>query len=768
MARRAEGASGDSRYLFRFGVTALLLISGTLVLVLFVLPQRYVLSSGFRESGMSFPIPAAPFVPVPVVLTAARVLPEPPPVIEPGPAELFWDDVTPLLDEQRYEEALPLFQEYLRDFPGDRDARREYAITLMAAGRAGAAVPELRRLLADGDDIERRLLLARTLRELGRTSEAAEEYAALVEARPDDVGLWLEWAQAHAWAEEYDTAAEVLRAALARHPDSVPIRVELARVEYSRNGLEAAATLLADLDEAALTAADALTLRDDLRAALAEPEIPPEPVVPPTLLEQALVAREADDFGRASELFEEALRESPDDRDIWQAYADLLEYELADLEGARGALLQVERLSEPDATLQFRLAQLDIWTERNQEARGRLLALLALTESDPEAAAAVSPADIHAMLGDLERWDGDRVAAARRYEAALDLDPSSRRARDGLTALEAEVARTLVEVEEPGVAGTSYAVADTDDFTRLDLGAEWVEVEDDWRWGGSAGNRWLDGRGLDGLAAESQQGIYVDLEAARWWRWGTLRSAGLFGAQRVRDDWDYSVGASLAHRGTGGRQTEIRVEHGPAYPVTATLQSALVGVVQDRVSVSHVRPLDERWSIAGTVSGAWLRTDLDSLPTARNESTLRLQGALSIGREMSETLTLGLSTQLTGYASAGPVVTDTVTSLEQRLFWDPRLAISAGPFARLSHELSPRWTASGSLGPGIAFIDERTSANWDIVPHVSAEAGLRREGARFWAALDFFFYQGQFDGYRMYGARLTLSARDWSRLGGAP
>jgi len=63
--QRAKKKARDLRYLLRFGGTAFLLISGTLVLVLFVLPQRYVLSSGFRESGISFPTPETPFVPVP-------------------------------------------------------------------------------------------------------------------------------------------------------------------------------------------------------------------------------------------------------------------------------------------------------------------------------------------------------------------------------------------------------------------------------------------------------------------------------------------------------------------------------------------------------------------------------------------------------------------------------------------------------------------------------------------------------------------------------
>jgi hypothetical protein len=38
-----------ARYPLKFGTAASLLISGTLVLVLYVLPERYVISAGFRE-----------------------------------------------------------------------------------------------------------------------------------------------------------------------------------------------------------------------------------------------------------------------------------------------------------------------------------------------------------------------------------------------------------------------------------------------------------------------------------------------------------------------------------------------------------------------------------------------------------------------------------------------------------------------------------------------------------------------------------------------
>jgi tetratricopeptide (TPR) repeat protein len=752
----------DSRYSLRFATTAFILIAGTLVLVLYVLPERYVLRPGFRESGMRFPNPSTPFAPLPVVPVAAFVLPEhtPPAVILPGPAERFWAEVMPLLETGRYADALPVMEEYLLGHPGDADARREFAVALLADGRMAQAVTELGRLLSAGNDPAQRLLLARTLREMGRTDESVAEYARLAEARPYDVPLWLEWAQAYAWAQRYAEAARVLELALTGDPTSVPLRVELARTYYASGQLADARSLLAPIDENALAAAGALALRNDILAALYVP--PPVPPTPSTTLEQALAAREADDFERARSLFQDALRQTPDDPGIWQAYADLLEYELADFEGARQALLEVERLGAPSAAVQYRLAQLDIWGGRMDEAERRLEGLLVALDAGGDAA--VTRADVEAALGDLRRWEGDRLGAARRYEHALATDLGNARARAGMAALDAEVARTLVEVEQPRVGGSAYSLADTDDFARVDLGGEWIEVGGPWVWGGTAGNRWIAGVALDGADAH-RQGAYLDLEAARWWRWGTLRTAVDFGVQRLRATLDPVFGASLGLRGQGGATSELRYERGPAYPIAVTLQSVLADVVQDRVSISHARPLGERWSLSATVDGAWLSADPDSV-TGASAGVGRAQGALTLGRALSPSLTLGVTTRAVTFSRAAPVTT-LPGGGSRRLFWDPSLVVAAGPYARLTRNLSADWSVTGTLGPGIAFIDERGGVGTDLVPHVSAEAGLRREGARYWTAFDVFYYQGQFDGYRTYGARLTLSARDFSSLGGA-
>ena len=245
-----------------------------------------------------------------------------------------------------------------------------------------------------------------------------------------------------------------------------------------------------------------------------------------------------------------------------------------------------------------------------------------------------------------------------------------------------------------------------------------------------------------------------------------MRTAVDFGAQKLRTDWEVSLGASLRHRGGGGAASELSYEHGPAYSLAVTLQSLLAQVVQDRFLLSHARPLGELWSASALLDGAWLRANPDSVSPGTDTGTGRIQGMLSLGRAVSPTWTLGLTGGSLVFTGAAPV-TALPGGGTRRLFWDPNLVVSIGPYAQLTRDLSTYWKVTGRLGPGVAFIDERGSAG-SLVPHVSAEAGVRREGARFWTAFDLFYYQGQFDGYRTYGARLTVSARDFSSLAPRP
>ena len=764
---RRPARKSDSRYFLRFAATATLLVAGTLVLVLFVLPRRYVLSSGFREGNLALPNPSIPFEPAdPLVIAALPPLPPSTEVVR-GPSELFWERVLPLLEQERFDEAIPVFASYLANYPGDLDVRREYGITLARGGYGERAIPVLESLLPVQGDRQLRLLLARTLRDIGNAAGAATLYAAILRSTPDDEEIVLEWARAHMGVEEYAQAESVLQSALEAIQGSVPIRIELARIYYYTNRLEDAEAILLSMSDEELASVDALQLREDVVAALTpppEPEVEPPP--PPTLLEQAVGAREDGDFTRASELYEAALADDPTDADAWQAYADFLQYALEDFEGALRALAEVERLyGGGGVELQYRMAQLEVWTDQSEVARTRLQALLVLMEEEAAArragalparaddpdAVIVTQADVMALLGDLDRWDGLRLPAVRSYEAALALDPTHERALEGLAILQADVDRQMVETEEPRIGVIAESLADTDDFRRLDLGGEWYGISGDWVWGTRSGARVLEGLDTGGGLDETR-GLFADFEGARWWRWGTVRTALHFGVQNVRDsELDVSIGLSGRFTGSAGRRTDLRIDHGPAFSATNTFQAIEVDVRQDRLFVAHARPVNELWSIAATGEVA----SLSHSGVPGSDRNLRLSAGASVGRSMSRSITLGLAVRGLSYMDASPSVG------AGALYWDPNSSLSVGPYAQVTRPLGTWWMFNARVNPGVAWIDERRVNGGELVPDLSASLGLRREGAQYLTRIEFFYGQGRFTGYRSFGVNIGFSARGW-------
>jgi tetratricopeptide (TPR) repeat protein len=758
---RNDRGPGGSFYPLKFGVAAIFLVSATLVLVLVVLPRRYVLSSGFRESGMNFPVNATPVSTGTLVQRAAppppRPLPEVDTTVREGPAEAFWNRVLPLLEEGRYEEALALFREYLGNYPGDRGVRREYAQTLFRAGYGDEAVAELASLLRTADEAEVRLLRARMLRDIGRVGEASTEYATLRSQGIMDSGLALEWAQALAWAERYDEAAEVLAWALSNDPDNASLKVELARVYYASGRLEEARAILSTLDAATLRRLDALRLRDDVDAALASgPEDTP---VPPTMLERAASARAAGDLEEADRLYRAILESNPDDRAAWQAYADLLEYDARDFAGALAALREVERLGGADAATQFRMAQLEVWNGETPSAQDRLKAILAqIQEEGPIVLPPVegtsrllTASRVEAILGDLARWEGDRDEAARRYEAALDSEPGNRQASEGLVALRRDVDVAIFEAEGPHVGSRGSTLRDTDEFLMADLGAEWLGAERDWVWSVFAGNRWLEGYDAQGAVA-SPSGLFAQAEGGRWWRWGTIRTAVQLGVESVRSgETDLSVGASAFFTDLGSYTLEAAVRHGPAYGRTATLQAAYADVTHDELRLTVTNQLSPLWSL--WAEGRLGRLETGALPGG-DSGSLRYEGALAVGRALAPGITLGISAQALGFRDPAP------DAGPRRMWWDPRLVLTAGPYARIERELDRVWTVTGRLSAGVAFMDERPTDGFSRVPQLSGDTGLRMRLDRFTTALEVFYLQTRFQGYHSWGARISFGLLD--------
>lgn len=753
----------DARYFLTFAGTAGLLISGTLVLVLYVLPQRYVLSSGFMEGSLNFPEPSVPFEPLAPRLVAAIPTPTVGETVR-GPAELFWERVLPLLAAERWDDAIGLFAIYLGSYPEDRGVRREYAITLTKAGYADRSIPILESLLSDGDDPTLRLLLARTLRDAGRVDEAGRHYRVLLAATPSDESLILEWAGALSWVERYGPAIDVLRAGLRELPGSAAIRSELARLLYLSGDLIGARDLLSGLTPEQLSAdASASILLETVVAELTPPPPPPEVIVEPTALERAVRAREEGRLDEAAALFRAALEADPDEIAAWQAYADFLQYERFDFGAALAALHEVERLDQTTSpALYYRLAQLHAWTGDLGASEDRLLRLIPILSaprtSDPTlvpAESGVDLADALALLGDVLRWQGDRSSAAARYAEALAEDPAHVEANAGVEALRADTRRTLIESELPGLGGIVESFADTDDFRRLDVGGAWRGIDGSWVWGTRSGARLLRGVDLSDASGELN-GAFVELEGGRWWGWGTLRTTLRLGAQTIRPSFtDLSVGATLRHSGEEGGRTDVDVDYEPAHISANTLQSAVGDVRQIRAVVTHNRPLSGPWSLSTAAEAASL--DHGAVATGRN---LRAAASASLGRSVGGGFSSGLSLRALGYSDAAP------TTTARPLYWDPELALAAGPFLQWQEAVGALWRVEARATPGVGLIRERISGDNQVVPDLSGTLRAVRDGARYRTLVEVTYGQGRFDGYRSFGLNLSFSARGWTGGGG--
>lgn len=745
----------DARYLLTFVGTAGLLLAGTLVLVLYVLPERYVLSSGFVEGNLNLPDPAIPFEAVDPRFIAAR--PAPPPadtVSVRGPGEIFWEQVIPLIDSEAWDDAIGLFALYLGSNPEDEGARREYAITLTKAGYAERAIPLFERLLANRGDAETRLLLARTLRDAGRVADASEHYAVLVDVSPNDEALRLEHAAALAWIEAYEEAIEVLLAGANENPGSVPIRAELGRVLYYSGDLAAAETTLAELTPAQRATAGASELYGTIVAERTPPVAEPAPEPEPTLLEQAIRAREEDRFPEADSLFQAAIDADPERADVWQAYADFRQYEQSDMAGALEALSAVERLEGGgDTALQLRMAQLEVWLDDLDAADGRLAGLAPLLETGPSTSTEL--ADLLALRGDIARWRGDRPAAARSYGEALAVDPGHPSALSGSEVLHTDVSRVLIESEQPGLGGIARSFLDTDDFHRVDFGGEWRGIDGSWVWMTASGARVMSGFDLSNGSAD-RSGLFAALEGGRWWRVGTVRTVARIGVQTVRSgEVDLAFGASVRHAGSSGQRTDVDIDSEPAHVSANTLQASEADVRQDRLAVAHARPLGSSWSLAASGEVASLR----HRGLSGTDDNVRSAGSAAVVRALGGGFSAGVRTRALTYVDAAP------TSGGRALYWDPEWSFAFGPLLRWEDRLSSVWQIEASAAPGVGLMRERVGQETQVVPDITASFRALRDGARYRTSIEVTYGQGRFTGYRSVALTLGFAARGWMGVG---
>lgn len=741
MARSDEARQGERHdagrrrvpYALAYGLTAGVLLAVTVALVVIVLPSRYALIANLRESGISFPtsIDAVGFQ----IPGREPLIEPPPPPTEPelGPAEAMWIEVDFLLASGDHEPAVARMEAYLEAHPYDLTVHRARAHTLAAAGRpaaARAAFEELARLSGAPED---RLALARLLRDAGDVEPAIEQYRALIAARPNDLELRHELARLYMWQERHSEAIVELRRLVAAAPEIGRYRLDLARALYWDDRLEEARAVLAGMPATAPEATAAAELDDELARLLTPPPEPePEPL---TLAEQARAAAAANDFGTARELYDRALAQTPSDSALARERVDFLQYRQADLEAAIAALEDYEERFGLDADGRYRLGELYVWTDRRDDARRHLEALV---RDEPDRA------DARGLLGDVYRYADERAAARDAYERALDLDPEETRAVAGISELDRLRATTIATREEVGVGPSLSLFSDSDDFLRLDLGAGARWTGSSYAVGLDAGWRRLEGRDLLGQLAEDE-GAFATVEVARWWSEASVRTALWLGADHLDAAGTEPVfGLSVERFGRTGAALGLRYEHGPGYPLTYTLESATAEIVADRLEVSASAPLGADWSVSAVTDIARLSGD--------EPTNTRWGGGVTVARRIGPWLTADVGSRLLGF-------TDPAPAPGRRLYWDPSLFWSNTVGVSLGQ--SPR-TGLGyrlRLSGGAAWADERDVAEADWIPQYGAEAGVTWRSERTTLDLGTFYRSSREDEYNSFGGALTLRFR---------
>ncbi|UCG86518.1 MAG: tetratricopeptide repeat protein [Gemmatimonadota bacterium] len=725
------GKRSRTPYWLRFSLALLSLGGITSAFVLVVLPRRFVLQAGLVESGITFPAHAPPFRPPrsgPVVRPALGEARE---EITLGPAEVFWDQAVPLLEAGMYDAALPLFEEYLGEYPTDLDVWREYAATLARAGRPLEAEAAYTRLLAAADDPAIRRELARLKRDGGDFAAALALYEQLATSYPEDLELQLELARTLVWAQRYREAQRVYRTLLRHNPDDYSLRLELAQAVYWDGDPLVAFLVLADLPAGARESPEGKELRlhlDSLRLEAMPPGLTP--------LDQARRAVAEQDLALALRLYRRVLATHSTEAAVWLEWTDFLQYYIEDLAAARDALERLQTLRPLEPAERFRLAQLHAWTGNELQARRVLEGLL---RDQPQRVEA------WVLLGDLHQWNGSRLAARDAYRRALTYSPDNPQALAGLDSLNAQTYRAIAATEDRSVGTRLLFFRDSDDFGRLDMTAEAAFLRRATVLVVQAGYRRLEGIELQGRP-DRDHGPFAALELAHWWRLGTVRASLAAGIEQLDAfGTQPSLEARLYIPNSSGTAISALYHHGPAYSQTVTFESIQATLLSDYVEAAAYRQMGSAWSLSVNGGVGSLRTS--------DDANLRTSLGAAAVYDLSSVVAVGLTTQYLTLADSAP------RGEGRKLYWDPKAFWATGVRFELSAVPRSRWNLHVRLTPGVALSNERDGPGPRWVPQLTSEAGILVDTRRFLVTGDLAYLRGREGDYNSFGANLRFAVK---------
>lgn len=549
---------------------------------------------------------------------------------------------------------------------------------------------------------EVRLERARVLSWAGRHDEAASEFEQVADSRSRDGDALLNAARNWWWAGSPGRAAEALDRYLGQHPDHREALDLRARV---REALEPdPATAREWLEEGGGRAEQHLWLaRAYARDGETELAVPHyrEALLAGTfddslLLEYASVAERAGRVDLAIGALERYLDRRPADRDVLLRLARLQVRSGRTEEGLRTYQRLLE--SDSDRAVQFERAQTLAWSGSFAEARA---ALQKLVEDNPSDGAAL------ALMGDIERWEGQPEEALEYYRRARqagfdnpDLQEAVRLAestiRDRKDAEEAPE-RMAGRDDSPrerkvGWQARTVVMGDSDDF-------RWVTVE-------------LVGPEMD-LPGSLQFDAHRDFWSGRSLGGQSLRSGGWGVGARLTGDlgsrlegsvrlgthlWDDGTtepewAAGLRLRRASGGSTSLEYRRVPAVNRAFTGASLRSATVADVLRLRDERSLASSLWLSGYVQAERVGSELGSGD--------RLSAGVSVSRTIADRFTAGMRLAAVGSEAAAPLVEGW-----GRLFWTPDHYVAPELVFRYRQDLTPSLSLGMHFDPGYAFVRE--------------------------------------------------------------
>jgi hypothetical protein len=188
----------------------------------------------------------------------------------------------------------------------------------------------------------------------------------------------------------------------------------------------------------------------------------------------------------------------------------------------------------------------------------------------------------------------------------------------------------------------------------------------------------------------------------------------------------------------------FRYNHSPAYPLTATLESAAADVIADHVEVAGTKPVGDDWALAGSLDYARL--------SGGGTANTRLGAGATVSRRLGGLFRVELGSRVVGFSDPAPII-------GRRLYWDPSLFWSNTVGLSLANVpeagLGYRARAIG----GMAWSNERIAADARWVPQLGVDAGLTWTSERTVLDLGAFYRRSRENEYSSFGLDLTLRMR---------